>query len=1279
MLMDMKDWTEPQRRLMRASGRVYGLWATGISLVLIVGVISGIGIRRSVLAERDRILNANIEQQNETNAKRLVEALVKADTTQVPNIVEQLNDYRKWADPLLKKSLSSAADDSVEKLHLTIALVDQDQRHVDYLYRQLLRTESQRFPVIRDALAKHQEPLRERLWKVVAGREQDPKHERLHAAAALAQYDPKNPLWSNTTAEVVNQLATVSPVFLRDWMTALWPVREKLLSPLGVIYRDTKRRESERSLVTEVLAYYAADQPEVLGELVKDADETQFAVVFSRLQEHGKAALPLLESELQRTLTPDWQDPPLSTEWRAVEPLLVTQIEAAKGMVAERFAFCQSMPLDQFTAICEALRPSGYRPTRVRPFNVLITLRRDAVAEPHAEREEYTVAAIWTRDKLRWELQPSVTKDQLPGLDAPAIKDGLVLQDVASIPTADAKTEPRFIAVWCEPSTPQEERRAVIDVSQAELAAAQTKLQKQNIVSQTAISVRTDAASQRRYTALFSNLGTPTKLTAAYSGLTLGDAFQRDIAVSAAEKLPDPLEPFRQQLAQFEKLPPEKLDAPAVREARGTAHYQLGNLDAALGDLDFLVGQASSLPSSVLQYRTLTLALLGKSDEAKESLTKYLATNPPTSSQAYVRIQVPAWLGESAQASTELESSVTALVTNIDDLYNVACAAALCSQAFATRDPAQAQHFADRAMELLKQIAAKGSKFIPQMKSDPDFASLHGDSRFLTLLATIEPPAKYATVQSSDSLRESKLLASVPVESVAEQLKPLLAQGWRPIAMAVDSNVPLTLRREVDAGTAITTERDEYNMTCSLLLHRPAIANDSRLKLAKRQAGSAIALLRQGEREKIFSALRVSDDPESLTQFVHRCRARGVSPAELWECVQIVERTRPALRGDGRRLEDRVLFGLLLALGEFLVSDIPVDQRDSTVTQLATWYRDDPSSTIHGATGWLLRHWQQTEVARKVDKAPLAYSPQREWFTLAIPVGDQKFFQTYVVIPPGDYEIGSPGNELGRYASETRHTVQISRPFALLDREVTRAEFEASAVAAGITNEYSPSLQHPMVGPSWYDSVRYCRWLTAQAGFSEDDQSYADPKSLLDSKLFAADPIPAARGAPLNWPLRPEKRGFRLPTAAEWEIAARSGTRTPYGFGRDERLLDRYGWYQDNSGRQTHLPCTLRPNLGGLFDLHGNAYEWCHDWFGSNRSTLDPVGAATGSVRVYRGGGWFVGAADCRSAYRYSFAPALRSTNVGFRLALSPSRESEVKGTEAAGGGTEGAFAEQRP
>ena len=564
-------------------------------------------------------------------------------------------------------------------------------------------------------------------------------------------------------------------------------------------------------------------------------------------------------------------------------------------------------------------------------------------------------------------------------------------------------------------------------------------------------------------------------------------------------------------------------------------------------------------------------------------------------------------------------------------------------------------------------IVARGYNKVQQTKSDPDFGSLHSDRRFLALLDKMEPPAKYATVLSSDTNWESKLLSSGPVESVAQKLLPLLAQGYRPVSIAI-----------YPSASAVPEQLGQLSNT-SLPLHRPVIPNDSSLNLAKRQAGSAIALLRQGEREKIFSALRVSDDPESLTQFVHRCRARGVTIGELWECVQIVERTRPALRGETRRLENRVVFGLLLAMGEFSLSDIPSDQRDSTVTQLANWYREDPSSTIHGATGWLLRHWQQTDVTRKVDETVLAYSPQREWFTLAIPAVDQTLFQTYVVIPPGEYELGSPGNESGRRATETRHSVHISSPFALLDREVTRAEFEASAVAriSGI-DQYSPSLQHPVVGPSWYDSVRYCRWQTAQTGLSEDDQSYADPKSL-DIKVFAADPNAEAGGAPLNWPLHLANRGFRLPTESEWEIASRYWTRTPYGFGRDASLFDRYGWFQENSVGQTHVPRTLRPNLAGLFDMHGNVLEWCHDWYGNYGSTTNPLGAGTGSYRVSRGGGWYDEAAVCRSANRDTSVPTYRGIDMGFRLALSPSIESQGQAAKPVGVGTEGAVAEQRP
>ena len=214
----------------------------------------------------------------------------------------------------------------------------------------------------------------------------------------------------------------------------------------------------------------------------------------------------------------------------------------------------------------------------------------------------------------------------------------------------------------------------------------------------------------------------------------------------------------------------------------------------------------------------------------------------------------------------------------------------------------------------------------------------------------------------------------------------------------------------------------------------------------------------------------------------------------------------------------------------------------------------------------------------------------------------------------------------------------------------------------------------------WYDSVSFSRWLGQQSGLPETDQSYADPESL-DKETYPREPDPVANWAPRDWPLELGRRGFRLPTESEWEFASRSGARTSYGYGSDASMLGRFGWFQENSGKHVHPPRELRPSVRGVFDLHGNLLEWTHDWDSDFKaeSLTDPLGSITGSNRVYRGGGWGDVAASCRSAYRSADVPSSRSIDMGFRLALSPSSESGVKGAKPVGVGTEGATAEQRP
>ena len=126
-----------------------------------------------------------------------------------------------------------------------------------------------------------------------------------------------------------------------------------------------------------------------------------------------------------------------------------------------------------------------------------------------------------------------------------------------------------------------------------------------------------------------------------------------------------------------------------------------------------------------------------------------------------------------------------------------------------------------------------------------------------------------------------------------------------------------------------------------------------------------------------------------------------------------------------------------------------------------------------------------------------------------------------------------------------------------------------------------------------------------------------------------------------HWTMQPNRLGFRLLNEAEWEYAAKFDVDGTFGFGDSEALLEDYGWYQTNSQQWCRPVAQLRPNLGGLFDLHGNLWEWTDDWY------------TPGVDRVNRGGGWLSNAWHCRSAIRRGNSPTMRSDRIGFRVAFS--------------------------
>lgn len=445
---------------------------------------------------------------------------------------------------------------------------------------------------------------------------------------------------------------------------------------------------------------------------------------------------------------------------------------------------------------------------------------------------------------------------------------------------------------------------------------------------------------------------------------------------------------------------------------------------------------------------------------------------------------------------------------------------------------------------------------------------------------------------------------------------------------------------------------------------------ESRIALGKKRATSAITLLRQGERESILPVLRYEADPEALTQFVHRCQPRGVTAAELIELFDKVDQRRGSLDNDRQKVDERVMYALLLALGEFAWNDLP-PKRDKFVERLGAIYEKDPSSGVHSATGWLLRRWGWEDTVERVDQTPLPYDPSghREWYVQEIKypndgLGDQlaqarKFHLTFIVFKPDTFTMGSSADAPYHHSREAQHQVTLTRPLAVCDRELTWAQWDAYY---GVERREETSQQFsrtlgdgdPVVGVEWYDAVKYCRWLTARRGMLEEAQCYAAPDILRKD----------AEGNPEQWPLRLDAAGFRLPTEAEWEFICRNTTTSVFSFGNDEQLLDHYGWYSKNSEDWSHPTGELRPNARGLFDIHGNVAEWCHDWYdeGALSDATDPVGPDLGRGRVFRGGGWYLPAKSCGSSHRWGPSPRYRGVFLGFRVAATlPSQRPQAQ------------------
>ena len=242
----------------------------------------------------------------------------------------------------------------------------------------------------------------------------------------------------------------------------------------------------------------------------------------------------------------------------------------------------------------------------------------------------------------------------------------------------------------------------------------------------------------------------------------------------------------------------------------------------------------------------------------------------------------------------------------------------------------------------------------------------------------------------------------------------------------------------------------------------------------------------------------------------------------------------------------------------------------------------------------------------------------------------------WVLIRAGSFTMGSFTGEPDRENDEAQHRVTLTHDFEMQTTEVTQGQFQD--VMGYTPSEFTGCGRDcPVEQVSWHEAAAYCNVLSERAGLG---QCYGCNGSGGDVTCS-----PSSRySTPYSCP------GYRLPTEAEWEYGARAGT-TGSRYGD----LNAIAWHSNNSGSTTHRVGQKRANAWGLYDMLGNVWEWCHDWYGDypGGAVTDPFGPGEGSFRVYRGGSWNRYTRGVRAALRNRIVPGDRNYYLGFRLSRS--------------------------
>jgi formylglycine-generating enzyme required for sulfatase activity len=404
------------------------------------------------------------------------------------------------------------------------------------------------------------------------------------------------------------------------------------------------------------------------------------------------------------------------------------------------------------------------------------------------------------------------------------------------------------------------------------------------------------------------------------------------------------------------------------------------------------------------------------------------------------------------------------------------------------------------------------------------------------------------------------------------------------------------------------------------------------LKFQDRQGIAAALQISLGEGAG-FSVFSFSSDPTSKSKCQLMLGQLNVSPAMLVEKINFTA-------------DISAKSAMFVALGDLDLGSIDLETKSKWQSEFLGLYQKSPDAGLHGALDWLLRkRWNMGKECDLVCESLKSKTvPGNKWLV-------NSMGQTFVILDgPLKFQIGSPLDEPLRYEAERIHERAIARSIVVAQKEVTLNDFLSLIPQHRYIEKYSKTPDSPMICISWYDSARYCNLLTEKEFGASECVYLPNDQGLYEEGMRIVDE-----------PLK--KKGYRMPTEAEFEFFHRAGSLAMFNHGSDVRLTDRFSFYVVNSKDQVWPVGSLRPNEFGLFDTGGNVFEW-------SLESYDPYPELNGSdedvflssqnkkimtsiSRVMRGGCFYNQISSLRSADRNGAKPDDRSNSRGLRLVRS--------------------------